>query len=108
MVWRRFLLCLSLAVNALLLYRFVWGTNGLVDYQSLKKQGKMLEQRISELDKANLALSREIRLLQSDDKYNEKMIRKRLNFVKDNEILYLFPDAQEAARPGAGPDEGKN
>ncbi len=109
MFWRRLLIGLSLALNVVLLYRLVWSDQGMVAYKTLKQQSTAMEARLKDLDTRNLALSREIRLLQADGKYVEKMIRKRLNFVKDNEILYIFPETQaEAATPGAGSDEGKN
>ena len=44
----------------------------------------------------NLSLSREIRLLQTDQKYVEKMIRQRLHYLRDNEILYLFDAAPKS------------
>ena len=109
MFWRRLLIGLSLALNVVLLYRLVWSGQGIAAYKVLKQQCATMETRLKDLDARNLALSREIRLLQADGKYVEKMIRKRLNFVKDNEILYIFPETQaEAATPGAGSDEGKN
>ena len=41
------------------------------------------------------ALSREIRLLKTDPAYVEKVIRQRLNYVRKNEILYLFDKSRE-------------
>ena len=108
MVWQRALLGISLLVNVVLVYGLIWGDQGLMAYQSLKEQHNTLESRIKGLDEKNLALSREIRLLQSDEKYQEKMIRKRFNFVKDNEILYIFPGAHDTAKTGAGSNETKN
>lgn len=109
MFWRRLLIGISVALNVVLLYRLVWSDQGIVAYKMLKQQGADMEARLKDLDARNLVLSREIRLLQADEKYVEKMIRKRLNFVKANEILYIFPETQaEAATPGAGFDEGKN
>ena len=49
-----------------------------------------LQNEIASLDAQNLSLSKEIRLLQSDNKYVEKVIRQRLHYVRDNEILYIF------------------
>ncbi len=112
MFFRQILLCISLVLNVLLLYKLVWSEDGIIAYQGLKEQYTSLHQKITELDQKNLALSKEIRLLQSDDKYIDAMIRKRLNFVKDNEILYIFSDKEaadkDATKPGAGPDEAKN
>lgn len=107
-MWRQLLFGFSLVINLVLVYRIVWSDQGFVSYNSLKEQHFGLESRIKELDEKNRNLSREIRLLQSDEKYQEKVIRKRLNFVKDNEVLYIFPGTHDAAKTGAGPDETKN
>lgn len=108
MFWRTFILLTLGVVNALLFYRMVWSQNGLIAFRDLKEQHAALEARVAELDRSNLILSREIRLLQSDNVYVEKMIRQRLHYVRDNEILYLFTDAQASQRPGVAPHEGKN
>jgi cell division protein FtsB len=107
-MWRQLILGVSLVINAVLFYTLVWGDHGLSAYQSLKDEQRNLIMRIKELDDRNLSLSREIRLLQSDEKYLEKVIRRRLNLVKDNEILYIFPGVHDTAKTGAGPDETKN
>lgn len=104
---RLLFLGIALALNVVLFGRLLFSEQGLVAYRELKAQHLALEEAVKKADAVNLALSREIRLLQSDDRYVEKMIRKRLNFVRDNEIVYLFPDAPEA-RSGVGSDEGKN
>ena len=82
MFWRVFLLCSFSVCNLVLLYRMIWGPTGLVDYSDLRSE--------------NLSLSREIRLLQTDQKYVEKMIRQRLHYLRDNEILYLFDAAPKS------------
>lgn len=97
-----------MAINCILLYSLVWGEQGLKAYRNLKEQHQILATRIKELDEKNIALSREIRLLQTDEKYIEKVIRKRFNFVKDNEILYIFPGSHDTAKTGAGPHETKD
>ncbi len=107
-MWRQLLFGLSLCINLVLAYKLIWSEQGFVAYKALKEQQRSIETRIKELDEKNRSLSMEIRLLQSDEKYQEKVIRKRLNFVKDNEILYIFPGAHDAAKTGAGPDEAKN
>lgn len=78
-------------------------------YRTLKEQHQALDTRIKELDAQNIALSREIRLLQSDVEYQEKVIRNRFNFVKDNEVLYIFPaPGGDTAKTGAGLHESKD
>ncbi len=108
MSWQRIFVGFSLAINGILLYSLIWGSQGLHSYQNLKEQHQVLEERIQELDAKNVALSREIRLLQSDEKYQEKVIRDRFNFVKDNEVLYVFPGSPVKVKPGAGQHETKN
>ena len=108
MAWQRVAIGISLIINVILAYSLVWGDQGLRAYRNLKEQHEELESRIKELDKRTVALSREIRLLQSDEKYQEKIIRDRFNFVKDNEILYVFPGTKGAVKAGAGLHETKN
>lgn len=108
MAWQRIFIGVSLAINVVLAYSLIWGSQGLSAYRNLKEQHAVLDARLKELDEKNIALSREIRLLQSDEKYQEKIIRKRFNFVKDNEILYLFPGSHDTAKTGAGVHETKD
>lgn len=108
MLWRRILLAVSIGLNAILLYSLIWGDKGAFAYKQLKEHCVTLQKKIHEYDAANLALSKEIRLLQADEKYQEKMIRNRLNFVRDNEILYIFPEETTAESSGAQSNETKN
>ena len=88
MFWRVFLLCSFSVCNLVLLYRMIWGPTGLVDYSDLRSEYAEIQRQDAALDAENLSLSREIRLLQTDQKYVEKMIRQRLHYLRDNEILY--------------------
>ena len=97
---RTLLLGISVVLNILLAWALVWGDNGLMSYRSLREESLALDGRIRDLNSRNLELSREIRLLQSDKKFIEQTIRKRLNFVRENEILYIFPGDTEAQRAG--------
>lgn len=97
MFWRTLIIIALAIVNIVLAYRMIWGSNGLIVFKDLKEQHAALQTRIAEIDKQNLQLSKEIRLLQSDSAYVEKMIRQRLHYVRDNEVLYLFTDAPRVA-----------
>lgn len=108
MVWRRILLGVSLLLNAVLLYNLIWGDKGAISYREFKEQSSLLEKRIEEIRERNLALSKEIYLLKTDKNYVEKMIRTRLNFVRENEILYVFPESRESQGPGAEGNEAKD
>ncbi len=105
---RRLVLALSVALNLVLAYCLIWGQQGAIEYKKMRERTSQLEERIAALDGDNLALSKEIRLLQSDEKYLEKVIRNRSNFVRGNEILYIFPDDGKSESPGAPPHEAKN
>ena len=108
MVARRFVLAVSLVLNLALVYNLIWGHRGAIAYKELKLQCDKLEERIRRVGEENLALSKEIHLLQSDEKYIEKMIRNRLNFVRSNEILYIFPGETKAEHAGVLPHEAEN
>ncbi len=108
MLGRRLVLAVSVVLNLVLLYSLIWGQQGAIAYKELRERTKNLEEKIARLDEENLTLSREIRLLQSDEKYLEKMIRKRLNFVRDNEILYIFPEDTKSESSGVPPHEAKD
>lgn len=108
MFWRTFILSALSIANIVLFYRMVWSPNGLLALKDLREQYAALEARIAEMDQDNILLSREIRLLQSDDAYVEKMIRQRLHYVRDNEVLYLFTDRRSPQRSGVTAHEGKN
>ncbi|MDL2207324.1 septum formation initiator family protein [Desulfovibrio sp. OttesenSCG-928-F20] len=105
---RRAVLGLAIVLNLVLLYNLIWGKSGAIAYTELKSRCLDLEARILAVKEENLELSREIRLLQSDEKYLEKTIRNRLNFVRSNEILYIFPGENAGGSQGAQSHETKN
>lgn len=100
---------IAVILNLVLLFNLIWGRSGAIAYNELKSRCADFETRIMAVNNANLELSNEIRLLQSDEKYLEKTIRNRLNFVRSNEILYIFPDeAKRDEDAGAVAHETKN
>lgn len=104
--WKAIILALALLVNLTLFYRLIWGTQSLLVYKDLRDRHAELTSELERYDALNAALSQEIRLLQTDNNYVEKAVRQRLNFVRDNEILYLFNDEQ--ASSGAAANDGQN
>ena len=105
--WKAAILALALVMNAPLAYRLVWGDQSVSAWRALKSRQGQLTAELRDLDKRRADLSREIRLLQTDDSYVEKMIRQRLNYVRKNEILYLFDEArpEDSTWAGAGTDD---
>ena len=75
-------------------------------YRNLNDSLESIEDEIAVQDETNAALSREIRLLQTDSAYMERAIRQRLNFVRDNEIIYVF-DLKGSANIGRDPENAR-
>lgn len=98
------LLCL---INLFLVFRLVWSDQGIFAYFDLKSRYETLKTKIDEVDARSLDLSQEIRRLKSDKAYQEKVVRERMNFVKKDEILYIFSDEPETTS-GEDADGQKN
>lgn len=104
MFWKVTIIVALGVLNVALFGRMLWGPTGIMEYRALKQQHGSLKAEIARLDAENMILSRDIRLMQSDPLYVEKMVRQRLHYLRDNEIVYLF--APQTGN-GAG-DDGKN
>ena len=98
MFWKRFIIGLLIVLNLFLAYKLLGGEQGLFGYQDLKGDYERLEEKIAELDRKNLQLSEEIRLLQSDRRYIEKIIREKMHYVKENELLYMPESSANASQ----------
>jgi len=90
--WRSTIIFLVVIINLTLVFRLVWGEQSVAAWQGLKGTLADTQAELSALDLKRSELSREIRLLQADAAYVEKVIRQRLNYVRPGEILYLFDD----------------
>ena len=101
MVVKRIFLIVSISLNLLLVSYLLFSENGVGNYQILRADIAGLTEHQISLDERAYALSQEIRLLQSDSGYIEKVVRERLGFVKGNEILYIFPDSTKKKFSGA-------
>ncbi|WP_319466561.1 septum formation initiator family protein [uncultured Pseudodesulfovibrio sp.] len=104
---RVLLVALLLFINLFLLFRLIWSDQGVFAYLELKNRYEVLQSKIDSVDEQSLDLSQEIRRLKSDKAYQEKVVRERMNFVKKDEILYIFPDETTNDR-GDGSNEQEN
>ena len=93
--WRVIVLVAVWGINLIIFCHMIWGSEGLIAYRELKQKYAAIEAEIAAIDAENRSLSRDIRLLQTDERYVEKMIRQRLHYVHENEVLYLFGDSSE-------------
>ncbi len=88
--WKLSLLTIAVLLNIILALRLVWGSHSFSAYRALTTRCQDIMEEIKKSDIIIAELSHEIQLLHTDPVYIEKMIRQRLNFLKDNEVLYLF------------------
>ncbi|AGW14263.1 FtsB family cell division protein [Megalodesulfovibrio gigas] len=95
MPWNKLLAYGLVAINLVLGYSLFAGDQGLFSYLELRGRQDELTRRMQAVDEAGLALSNEIRLLKEDRVYIEKVIRQQLNYIRPNEVLYLFPGGDE-------------
>lgn len=105
-----FVKCIVLGIcimlNLFALSSLFIGGQSISALQSAKESLASIKEQIAQVDAKNARLSYEIRLLQADPSYLEKVIRQQLNYVKGQEILYIFK--KEEVNPfwnGANIDE---
>ena len=87
---RRLISCLLLVV----IFYFAWltwfGSRGDRALKTVESEIDRTEDHNQELRVENQCLSRKIRLLQSDIRYQELVVRRELHMIRDNEILFVF------------------
>ncbi len=105
--WRTCILIFLGIINVVVFYRMVWGDGGILAFNALRQEYAQMQQELARVDAQNVQLSKEIRLLKTDDAYVEKMIRQRLHYVRQNEILYLFTNDADGSKQG-DENAGKN
>jgi cell division protein FtsB len=104
---KKVLLGVLIFVNLFLLFRLVWSEHGIFAYMNMRKRAARLESELLDIDAKSLELSKEIRRLKSDRAYQEMIIRERMNYVKENEVLYIFSGGGDIPQ-GAADDEKKD
>ncbi|WP_320169876.1 septum formation initiator family protein [Maridesulfovibrio sp.] len=104
MLRSRVLLGLLVVINLVLVIRLGLSEQGVFGFLELDKKVTELEKKIEAADNRTVELSLEIRRLKTDRAYQEKIIRSRMNYVKQNEILYIFPQTGKVTDQGAESD----
>ena len=73
---------------------FVWltwfGSRGDRALRTVEREIDRIGEHNLELKVENQRLSHKIRLLQSDIRYQELVVRRELHMIRDNEILFVF------------------
>lgn len=104
---KRILLVILVVVNIVLLFRLIWSDHGVFAYMNMRKRSTMLEAQLQDMDAKSLELSKEIRRLKGDKAYQEMIIRDRMNYVRGNEVLYIFSGGIDVPQ-GVVDDEKKD
>lgn len=105
-VARNALLVGLVVLNVLLLARLLLSGQSIFAYSRLEDRHEELSRRLEAAEARNVELTREIKRLKSDRKYQEKVVRERLNFVRKDEILYVFPENGQTG--GEAKNESEN
>ncbi len=105
MLGRRVLFGLLVILNLYLLLTLIWGKGGFIAYLELDEHYNRLETRLEEYKLESLDLSREIRGLTSDPEQQRQVVRERMNYMGENEFLYIFSSKADALANEAGDEE---
>ncbi|NPA24975.1 MAG: septum formation initiator family protein [Deltaproteobacteria bacterium] len=90
----------------LLIIYFSWltwfGNRGSRGLKMVEDEIVRTREHIRRLKLDNQRLVHQIRLLQGDPRYQELVVRRELQMIRDNEILFVFRDAPDTLR---GPEK---
>lgn len=92
--WRTLFLGFALLLNVTLGYRLFFSEQSFFAWQTVQQHFANMQQQLVDIEQKLAFLSEEIRLLQGNNDYIERAVRERLNYVRENEILYVFEKKQ--------------
>jgi cell division protein FtsB len=100
----RLLVCFLLTLNVVLILTILYSPNGLHGYRKQNRQVKELDEKVLKLRFENQKLYEMIQALKTDPKAQEKLVRRELGWVRENEIILESVDKEtEGAGNAAGP-----
>ena len=82
-----FLLCI---VNIFIVFKIFDDESGLPAYKDLRVKIDNVQEKINDIDSRNRQISSEIRILKKNDHYVERLIKRELFYVADNELMYII------------------
>lgn len=82
-----FLLCI---INIFIGFKIFDEDSGLPAYKDLKVKIDSVQEKIDDVDFRNRQISSEIRILKKNDQYVERLIKRELFYVADNELMYII------------------
>lgn len=105
--WKSTILTFALLMNLTLGYSLFFSEQSFFEWRSLHERYNKLTIDLDVVNEKKASISQQIRLLQSDLPYMEKVIRQRLNYVRENEVLYIFENEVEEYSPWKDIDNGE-
>lgn len=87
---KRFFFFILFVVNIFLLYKIFDERSGLPAYWELQEKIEAVQVKIDEMDMRNRQISSEIRVLKKDDRYIERLVKRELFYLSDNELMYIM------------------
>ena len=85
---QKILLSLSILIIFSLLLFIIFGDNGLVDLNLLKRERDGLIEKNDRITMNNLSLYREVDRLEHDSGYIEDVVRRELGLIAEGEVIF--------------------
>jgi cell division protein FtsB len=82
-----FLFCI---INIFIVFKIFDEESGLPAYKDLKVKIDSVKEKINDVDFRNRQISSEIRILKKNEQYVERLIKRELFYVADNELMYII------------------
>ena len=92
---QKILLSLSILIIFFLLLFIVFGDNGLVDLNLLKREKHGLIEKNAKITMDNLSLYRVIDRLEHDSGYIEDVVRRELGLIAEGEVIFKIKNNGE-------------
>lgn len=91
----RVLILIGLLFTMTLLVKAFFGDRGFIGLLKIKSEYAAIYEEVQQLESENAKLMEEIDKLNSDKYYQEKVAREKMGFIKEGEVVFLFPDEEE-------------
>lgn len=79
-----------LVLNVLLLYAILFSSKGILGYRQQSQQVLELDAKVRKLKEDNHKLFRKIQGFKNDPRAQERLIREKLGWVRENELMIEF------------------
>jgi cell division protein FtsB len=92
---------LLLALNCVLIYAIMFSSKGVLGYSQQCQQVEELDAKVMKLREENHKLFRKIQGFKSDARAQERLIREKLGWVREDELVIEFVPLRDKPAPPA-------